>query len=188
MISFAAANALALSLQDILAVAALVAAVVTAILTPVGLALHRMRKDLVAALEGLDVAADAYSQSTDVAALLLRSEIASRRAMASAMESSAGLHHRVLLGRTGEIDAEAAIIHLHKMRIGIDRAAAEAALLSSMAAVQVPALQQLVHRLGDAGTLELLNDAAAIGRIGSLETEDFLQAARQIAARLIQSE
>jgi len=179
-----ASQASELSFSDFAAIAGVVVGIVGVLMTPLWVLLRRAQAESARARERLDAALAEHQASRRVEAVAWRSHALALRSISSAFESTAGLLHRLLVGRANEINSDEAIVQFHAIKTGVDRAAAEAALLSGIEERQISALQQLVHRLGDVDTLGLLNEAARAGTIGILTTADFDQAARQLASRL----
>lgn len=167
----------AISLGDLVAIATVVAAVVTALMVPFWISLSRARG-------ALKAASDRYEAADQLQRLAGRSNMYGLCAISTAFESCSGLLHRLLLDRDGEIDVPAAIRHLRAVRFGIDRAAAEASVIFGPEADQLAALQQLTHRLGDEQTFTLLSDALRIGDLDALKAEALRRAVTQLSDRL----
>lgn len=181
----AASGDLQLQLSDLIAIAGLVIAVVSALLAPLWISLRRAKKSISAALAVLDTAAAEHRAADAVSSVAWRSHALGLQAISNSLESCAGLLHRILLDRAAEVDADAAIRQLHGIKTGVDRAAAEAALLTGSKREQLAALPQLVHRLGDHATVALLNAAAQNGALGPLQADEIDEARRDLAERLV---
>lgn len=103
------------------------------------------------------------------------------------LDWSAGILHRLLLGRESEIDAADAIQEMRALRVTVERATTEVRLLAGARGEQVSALQQLTYRLGDSGTLITLSEVASLGGLPGLSRTSLQQAHHQLAQRLVPS-
>ena len=137
-----------LGIDDVVAVPALCLAVLALVLVPVWRRLSQQRRalaQLTAALERSEARREALA---DVAARGFASTV-------SALEFEAGVLERMLANRLSELDPQDLVGAFADLRRGIERAWAEANLLSADAVARTSAREQLNQRLGDARSVEI---------------------------------
>jgi hypothetical protein len=166
-----------LTLPAVIAIVSVVVAVLGVSLAPFWRALGRTQAATEDAVRRCD-------EQVTVSAMALRSQALGLRAISNTFEASIGVLHRALEGRTDEVPTRAVVEQLHAMKLGVERAAAEATLLSTVDLAQRTALQQLVHRVGDQDTVKLFAAASSCEQLGSLTGAELARASAQLEARL----
>jgi len=166
-----------LTLAEALSLVGVVIAILGVALAPLWEASRRTRK-------AADVAVRRCDEQVAVSAIALRSQVNGLIAICDTFEATIGTLHRLLEGREDEVPARAVVEQLHAIKIGVERAASEAALLSGADLEQRAALAQLVHRIGDRETAKLFVAIATRSQLGSLTGADLSRAVTQLNARL----
>jgi hypothetical protein len=173
-----------LALTDLVEIAGVVVAVVTAVLAPLWREQRRTAAKLTALQTELRDVRSHCNSLQQMAATSGSSQSHGLSAIMGALEAEAGLLHRVMLGRAAEVDADAAMRRLREARDGVERAAAESAALFGDKKSQLAAVQLLSHRLGNRHTVVFFEGAAALGSVGALREEHFRAAVGDLSARL----
>jgi hypothetical protein len=101
----------------------------------------------------------------------------------NSLEFAAGLFERLLTDRTKEIDPQASLAAFRELRADVERARAEALLLTDDRTAQLSALNLLTYGVGDEGTEQLLREGLRRGRIGHLDADELERAEQVIRER-----
>lgn len=101
------------------------------------------------------------------------------------LDCSAGILHRLWLGRGDEVDVTRAIEDMRTLRVAVERAVVEVRLLAGAKTEQVSALQQLTYRLGDSRTVGTFGEAAKLKSLGVVSCDSLKEAQRVLTERLI---
>ena len=166
-----------LTIGELAEIAGVVVAVVSLLGAPMAISLQRTRRrlrQLCVRVDGME-AVERMSRASLARGLV---------SIDNVLDWSAGILHRLERDTNDQIELPPTILELRTLRVAVERAWAEARLLSDDRSAQVSALQQLTHRLGDAETATLLRDAACLGSLSALDCPTLRSAARQLSQRL----
>jgi heme exporter protein D len=100
------------------------------------------------------------------------------------LDWSAGILHRLVLKRDGEVSGEKMIEQLRDQRFALERAVAEVRLLAGSGVEQESALQQLTYRLGDSRTVATFGEAADLDGFANVSRGSLRAAQRELVERL----
>jgi len=167
-----------ITLGELAAVGAVVAAVCAVLIGPLLFRVRRHRSEIADLTERV-------KRSERVGELVCKSLTRGLIGIDNTLDWSSGILHRVLLGREEEVDATKVIEEMRTLRVAVERASSEVLLLAGTRTEQISALQQLTYRLGDHATVATLSEAASVD--GFVVSSTALQAAHhELARRLSQ--